>query len=90
MISQKILIIVLALMLAVILVWFVLIDNYVIPTIQQEITLSYHTGYDSGMQDLIIRLFQQTSNCQSLSLWVGNDTKQIIDVACLQPVAVEP
>jgi len=38
-----------------------------------------------GVEDSIAGIFQQTANCnQPASIWIGNNTKQIIDVACLQ------
>ncbi len=83
--KQKLVIITLATALAAMFVWFVIIDNYIIPAIQQEITNSYQNGYNAGIEDSITDLFQQTSNCQTTYIWVGNDTKQLIDVACLQP-----
>jgi len=39
--KQKLLIIILAVTLAAIFVWFILIDNYITPEIQQEIITSY-------------------------------------------------
>ncbi len=82
--KQKFLIITLAVALAVIFTWFVIIDNYIIPTIQQDITNSYQNGYNAGVENFIIEIFQQTSNCQPTYIRIGNDTKQLIDVACLQ------
>lgn len=84
--KQKLLIIILAVALTTIFVWFVIIDNYIIPTIQQEIINSYQNGYNAGIENSITELFQQTSDCQPTYIWVANDTKQLIDVACLQPI----
>lgn len=82
--KQKLLIITLAVSLVAIFVWFVLIDNIIFPIIQQEIITSYQNGYEKGAEDSIIQLFQQTSNCQPTNIWIGNNTKQLVDVACLQ------
>ncbi len=84
--KQKLVIIILAVALVTIFVWFMIIDNHIIPTIQQEIINSYQNGYNSGVENSIIELFQQTLNCQPTYIWVGNDTKQLIDVTCLQPI----
>jgi hypothetical protein len=65
-------------------IWFVLIDNVIIPTIQQEIISSYQDEYNNGAEDFVVQLFQQTLNCQPTNIWIGNNTKQIIDVTCLQ------
>ena len=82
--KQNIIIIILAITLAAIFAWFVIIDNLIIPTIQQEITASYQNGYNTGVKNSITEIFQQTSNCNPTYIWVGNDTRQLIDVACLQ------
>ena len=66
--------------------WFVVIDNYVVPTINQQIIESYQNGYNNSAENSVIGLFQQTSNCQPIYIWVGNDTRQLVDVACLQPI----
>ena len=84
--KQKLLIIILAVALAILFVWFVIIDNYIIPTIQQEIITSYQNGYNAGVENSITEIFQQTSNCQPTHIWIGNNTKQLIDVACLQSI----
>ena len=84
MISQKLIIIILAIVLAVIFFWFVIVDNYIIPTIQQQITTSYQNGYNAGVENSVTELFQQTSNCNTMYIWIGNDTRQLVDVACVQ------
>lgn len=85
--KQKFLIITLVIVLVAIFVWFVIIDNYIIPTIRQDITNSYQNGYNTGVEKSITEIFQQTSNCQQpTSIWIGNNTKQLIDVACLKPI----
>lgn len=82
--KQKLSIIILVITLSIVFLWFVVIDNFIIPVIQQDMTLSYKNGYNHGMQDSIIGIFQQSLGCQPVNIWIGNDTKQIIDVACLQ------
>jgi len=79
----------LAATLSVVFVWFVVIDNYVVPSINQQIVESYQNGYNKGTENSVIGLFQQTSNCQPTYIWIGNDTKQLIDVACLQPIITD-
>lgn len=83
MISQKIIIIILVIILSIVFVWFILIDNYLIPIIQQQITTSYQNGYNTGVENSVTELFHQTSNCQTTYIWAGNDTRQLMDVACI-------
>ena len=40
----------LATVLSVVLVWFVVIDNYVVPSIQQQISDAFESGYAQGAQ----------------------------------------
>ncbi len=84
MIPQKIIIIILAVTLTVIFVWFVIIDNYIIPHIISGNQLSFQNGYESGANDSIIGIMQQSYSCNPVSVWVGNDTVQLINVTCLQ------
>jgi len=85
--KQNLLIITLAVALSVMFVWFVIVDNYIIPTIQQEITNSYQNGYNAGVENSITEIFQQTSNCNPTHIWIANNTRQLVDVACLQPIS---
>ena len=84
--KQKLLIIILAVALAVMFVWFVIIDNDIIPTIQQEIITSYQNGYNAGVENSITEIFQKTSNCNPTYIWIANNTRQLVDVACLQSI----
>lgn len=82
--NQKLVIIILAIALAVLLTWFVLIDNFIIPQIISGNQLSFQNGYETGGMDAINGMMQQSMNCQPVSLWSGNYTVQIINVECLK------
>lgn len=84
MISQKLIIIILAITLSIIFVWFVIIDNYVMPLIISGNQLSFQNGYESGINDSIIGIIQQSYSCNPISVWTGNDTVKLINVECLQ------
>ena len=84
--KQKFIIITLAVALIVMFTWFVIIDNLIMPTIQQEITNSYQNGYNAGVENSITEIFQQTSNCNPTYIWITNNTRQLVDVACLQSI----
>ena len=84
---HSIIIISLAATLSVVFVWFVVIDNYLVPSQQQQMLDAYQNGYTQGTEDTLVELFYQISDCQKpTSIWIGNNTKQIIDVVCLQPI----
>ncbi len=85
-VSQKLIIIILAIALTVIFIWFVIIDNYIIPSIISGNQLSFQNGYEAGINDSIMGIIQQSYSCNELSVWAGNDTIQLINVECLQPI----
>jgi len=84
MISQKLIIIILAVALCIILIWFVLIDNYIIPSIISGNQVSFQNGYETGSNDVINGIIQQSSQCQQVTVWSGNMSINLIDVSCLQ------
>ena len=84
MIPQKLIIVILAVALSVIFVWFVLIDNYIIPSIISGNQQSFQNGYETGANDIITGIIQQSYSCNPVSVWAGNSTVQLINVECLQ------
>ncbi len=87
MISQKLIIIILAIALTAIFVYFVIIDNYIIPSIISGNQLSFQNGYETGANDIVTGIIQQSYSCNPVSVWAGNNTVQLINVECLQPIA---
>jgi len=81
--NPKLIIIILAVVIAALVTWFVLIDNYIIPQIISGNQLSFQNGYETGGMDAILGIMQQSMNCEPLSLWSGNSTVQLINVECL-------
>ena len=73
-----------AVALTTIFVWFVLIDNYIMPSIISGNQKSFQNGYESGANDIITGIIQQSYSCTPVSVWSGNDTVQLINVECLQ------
>ena len=80
--KQKIALIVLAVALFVVL-QYIILDK--LEQIKQEQMLSiYQKGYSDGLQTAITSLFEQTQNCQSTTIAIGNLTKQVFDLNCLK------
>jgi len=53
---------------------------------QEELLLeSYMGGYEQGMSDTMISLFEKTQDCKLTTLIVNNFSRQILDIQCLQP-----
>lgn len=50
---------------------------------QQKILTTFHDGYEHGLNDASNAIFQQTSNCHITKITVGNSTKEIVDLSCL-------
>lgn len=51
---------------------------------QVKLQQAYSQGYNQGISDVVSGLYQQTDTCQPINIFVGNLSKQVIDVACLQ------
>lgn len=41
-------------------------------------------GYNQGLNDAVVKIYQETDTCTPVPIFVGEDSKSIIDVACLQ------
>lgn len=48
---------------------------------QQQMFVS---GYNQGYTAAVIALIQQTDNCQTTPINIGNFSRQVVDIACLQ------
>jgi len=84
MIPQKLIIIILAIALSVVFVWFVIVDNYIIPSIISGNQISFQNGYETGSNDIITGIIQQSNSCNPVSVWTENVTIQLINIECLQ------
>jgi len=52
---------------------------------QQQLYLqAAQSGYNKGIQDTVVSLYQQTNNCQLTTINIGNVTRQIVDVECVK------
>ena len=51
---------------------------------QNKMIDAFNQGYNQGITDTIIQVYQETDICEPIPLFVGDNTKHIIDVACLQ------
>ena len=50
----------------------------------QKMQTVYVAGYNQGVTDSVIRIMQQTDNCQVTNVFANNVTRQIADAACIQ------
>lgn len=81
-INQKILIVILVLAI-VALASYIGIDSYngyMIGTMQNAYSLGYQDGVTAAIQQIVT----QSENCNPVPVYIGNITKNLIDVACLQ------
>jgi hypothetical protein len=44
---------------------------------------AFQAGYNKGITDAVVTLYQQTSNCKATTINIGNITRQVIDTSCL-------
>ena len=51
---------------------------------QQTIIQSYQLGYETGLVDTVTTIYQRTEDCQTTTISVGNSSKQVFDLECLQ------
>ena len=80
--KQKLVIIALAVTLFVVMLYIVF-EKWVYERNQEKLNI-YQDGYDQGLHDAVTTLFYNTKECNPTSLSLGNITKFIIDVSCLQ------
>ena len=45
---------------------------------------AYSTGYQKGISDTIQKLVSESENCGPVPVNIGNETKNFIDISCLQ------
>lgn len=50
----------------------------------QELVAIYQQGYDQGLTDAVLTLYQQTEGCNAAVINIGNVTRQVLDVDCLK------
>lgn len=79
--KQKITIIALSVTLFLI-VQYIIIEKWDESNRQSMIDF-YQRGYEEGLIDAVTILFQETRNCEPVTIAFGNLTKQVLDVTCL-------
>ena len=50
---------------------------------EQEMIKIFQLGYDQGIFDSVNLLFEQTKNCNVAEISIGNVTRNILDLSCL-------
>jgi len=85
---QKIIIIGLLISLIGILQYLVL-DKWM-DSMNEEMTKNIQNAYDQGLLDAVIAIYQQTENCQGVPIKIGNLTKTVFDVSCLDDFNQNP
>ena len=79
--TQKIIMIVLAISLIVTLQYLVL-DKWM-TSMDENTSQNIQNAYDQGIIDTISAIYNESENCQGVPITVGNLTKTIFDVSCL-------
>lgn len=84
--KEKLMIIVLSICLLVAVV-YIATSSYKVSQqnkITSAFTQGFTQGYNQGMAETVTKLYQETDACKPIPIFVGEDTKNVIDVACLQ------
>ena len=64
-------------------VQYIVIDNWVERS-RQDMIDAYQKGYGEGLKNAIGNILQQTNDCYTTTITLGNLTRQLIGVECLQ------
>lgn len=51
---------------------------------QSQYTKAYQEGYNQGVLNTVLSLYQQTENCQATTVNLGNFTRSVIDANCVK------
>jgi len=57
---------------------------------QKKMDEFFQSGYEEGLFEAIRTIFQQTDDCQIAIINIENDTKQLLDLDCLQVIELPP
>ena len=48
-----------------------------------KLQMTFLEGYQQGITDTITTLYARTNDCQIGEIQIGNETRQLVDTACL-------
>ncbi len=51
---------------------------------QRDVLVGYQQGYNRAFIDTLSSIWQQTENCSIATVNIGNLSKRVFDVSCLQ------
>ena len=54
---------------------------------QQELITVYQQGYSQGITEAVTALYQQTQECKTTTINIGNITRQVVDADCVRRAA---
>lgn len=55
----------------------------------QKMQEVYAAGYNNGVADSVVKLYQDTDNCGTTSIFIQNSTRYLADVECLNKALQE-
>lgn len=62
---------------------FFIINDWLEEQSEKSLT-SYIEGYDKGSSDTFISLFEKTQNCNLATITIGNFSRTLLDISCLE------
>lgn len=87
--SKKIIIIVSSLGVLFIVLQFYFLDYWDQKRLE-EYANAFQNGYDLGVDNSVITIFNNTEDCMVTTIFVGNNSKQIIDFSCTYDLISTP
>ncbi|MBR9690388.1 hypothetical protein GOV08_01760 [Candidatus Woesearchaeota archaeon] len=64
---------------------FWLVGKYNIYKISKQNEV-FVAGYNQGVSDAIVKLYQDTEDCNVASVFIGNLTRRVADVECIEKI----
>jgi len=50
---------------------------------QQELIETFFQGYDQGLENAVETIYNRTENCNTVPIFIDNQTKYLIDISCI-------
>lgn len=72
----------------IVLLGFILSEKYA-ESQAGKLQNTYVAGYNKGVEDSVVSIYQQTNNCQVVPVNIGNVTRGLADVDCIKKVLEE-
>jgi len=67
---------------------FLIVQYYVVEQLtqnkQEELIDAFFQGHEKGIDEVISLLYNQTENCKPVPISIGNNSKVLFDISCIE------